>query len=274
MTTINTNTSALITQLAMKRNERDATKAMEQLATGKRINRASDDAAGSAVVVKMNSIIKGLDQVTRNANDAIAMTETADGALDGITNILQRMRELAVQAASGTATNRDLSDVEFQSLKVELGRIAENTELNNIKLLDGTSAQGEGFQFQVGTRRGQTITIRIPDFSTAGQMAPVGNSNILTSDAASSAISEIDAAIDNVLVARADVGALVSRLRNTLNNLSTTTQNAQASRSEILDADYALATTELARTQVIQEAATAILAQANMTQQQVLKLLQ
>jgi flagellin len=274
MTTINTNTSALITQLAMKRNERDATKAMEQLATGKRINRASDDAAGSAVVVKMNGIIKGLDQVTRNANDAIAMTETADGALDGITNILQRMRELAVQAASGTATNRDLSDVEFQSLKVELGRIAENTELNDIKLLDGSSAQGDGFQFQVGTRRGQTITIRIPDFSTAGQMAPVANSNILTSDAASSAISEIDAAIDNVLVARADVGALVSRLRNTLNNLSTTTQNAQASRSEILDADYAHATTELARTQVIQEAATAILAQANMTQQQVLKLLQ
>lgn len=274
MTTINTNTSALITQLAMKRNERDNTKAMEQLSTGKRINRAADDAAGLAVVVKMNGIIKGLDQVTRNANDAIAMTETADGALGGITEILQRMRELAVQAASDTATNRDLSDVEFQSLKVELDRIAENTELNDIKLLNGSSPGGMGFDFQIGTRRGQTITINIPDFTTSGQMSPVVGSGVGTQAGASEAISQIDQAIDNVLSSRADVGALVSRLRATIENLNSTSQNAESSRSEILDADYALASTELARTQIIQEAATAILAQANMTQQQVLKLLQ
>ena len=272
MTTINTNTSALITQLAMKRNERDNTKAMEQLSTGKRINRAADDASGLAVVVKMNGTIKGLDQVTRNANDAIAMTETADAALDGITGILQRMRELATQAASDTATNRDMSDTEFQSLKVELGRIAANTELNDIKLLNGSSAGG--FDFQIGTRRGQTINILIPDFSLTGQLSPVAASGVGSQTGANDSIAQIDSAIDNVLSARSDVGALVSRLRTTIENLNSTTQNAEASRSEILDADYATASTELARTQIIQQAATAILAQANMTQQQVLKLLQ
>ena len=272
MTTINTNTSALITQLAMKRNERATTKAMEQLSTGKRINRAADDAAGAAVVVKMNGTIKGLEQVSRNANDAISMSETADGALGEITNILQRMRELAVQAANATAANRDLTDVEFQGLKTELNRMAQTTELNDIKLLDGSTP--DGFVFQVGTRKGQTITIRLPDFTFNGKMSGVATLGTTTAENASAAITGIDQALDNVIASRADVGATISRLRTTVNNLDSIRLNSLAARSRILDADYAAASTEVARTQIIQQAATAILAQANATQQSVLKMLQ
>lgn len=272
MTTINTNISALITQLAMKRNERATTMAMEQLSTGKRINRASDDAAGSAVVIKMNGIIKGLDQVERNANDAIAMADTADSALGEISDILQRMRELAVQAATETAVNRDLTDTEFQGLKAELNRMAQTAELNDIKLLDGGTP--DGFVFQVGTRKGQTITINLPDFTFNGRMSGVVGSNTNTLDNASASITAIDEAIDHVIHSRSDLGATISRLRTTVDNLASVNQNTQAARGEIRDADYATTSTELARTQIIQEAATAVLAQANMTTQQVLKLLQ
>lgn len=276
MTTINTNTSALITQLAMKRNERDNTAAMEQLSTGKRINRASDDAAGLAVAVKMNGIIKGLEQVTRNANDAVSLSETADSALDGVTQILLRLRELAVQSASDTATNRALSDVEFQSLIEEIDRVATHTELNDIKLLNGESPGDQGFFFQIGTRRSQTVNITLPNFSTAngGQMSVLSGASVATQDGANSAIGAIDTALDRVLSARADLGATISRLYTTVDNLTATTENSLLARSRIVDADYAAASTELARTRIIQEAATAILAQANLTQQQVLKLLQ
>jgi flagellin len=274
MTTINTNTSALLTQLAMTRNERTRSSVMEQLSTGNRINHASDDAAGMAVSVKMKGIITGLGQVARNANDAISMSETADSALGEMGDILQRMRELSVQSATESTTNRDLIDVEFQSLKTEINRIAAMTDLSDISLLDGSTP--EGFVFQVGTRAGQTINIKVPNFTTGtgGEMAGIQGLSTLSLTDANDAIGAIDEALDRVIVTRADLGATISRLGTTVNNLLNQQQNTESARSRVMDANYAWASTELARTQIIQEAATSILAQANMTQQQVLKLLQ
>ena len=273
MTTINTNTAALLTQLAMTRNERQRSAVMEQLSTGNRINHASDDASGMAVAVKMKGVIAGLGQVARNANDAISMSETADSALGEISDIMQRMRELAVQASSDTAKDRDLSDVEFQNLKTEINRIASTSNLSDINLLDGQAAANGGFQFQVGTRAGEVIAISIPDFTFAGATGVIQDSSIATTEGAVAAMSAIDTAIDSVITTRADIGATMSRLSSTVDNIINRQQNTQASRSRVMDADYAWASTELARTQIIQEAATSVLAQANATQQQILKLL-
>ena len=330
MPVINTNVAATITSNALAKNERAMGQTMERLSTGQRINSAADDAAGLAISSKMTSQIRGLDQAVRNGNDAISMIQTADGAMLEVTNMLQRMRELTVQAASNTNGNADLTalNTEFEALTAQIQSISENTEWNGTKLLDGSAGS---FSFQVGANANQTISIEFADLNvnfgdttTAGSEASLaGNADgttpgaadatvgaldiftgldqatsITTSPAAAdktkdlgalefvdssgasvlgsalaTTITQLDTAPARVSSHRATLGATINRLEYAVDNLANVSQNTAASRSRILDADYASESTELARTQIIQQAGTAMLAQANQQAQSVLALL-
>ncbi len=288
MTVINTNTAATITSNAMATNSRSMSQAMERLSTGQRINSASDDAAGLAISSKMTSQIRGLDQAVRNGNDAIAMIQTADGAAIEVSNMLQRMRELSVQAASGTNTTDDITSLntEFAALRDQIDVVAENTEWNGTAILDGsvgsTVSATNVVSFQIGANNAQTIAIDFGDFNLAAgaTAAAAGVSkgalgadiSALEVDTAA-VITTLDAAIAGVNSQRASYGSMVNRLEYAVDNLANVSQNAAASRSQILDADYATESTELARTQIIQQAGTAMLAQANQQSQSVLALL-
>ena len=300
MTVINTNVAASITANALTKNERAMSQAMERLSTGQRINSASDDAAGLAISSRMTSQVNGLNMAVRNANDAISMVQTADGAAVEVSNMLQRMRELAVQAASETtsATDRDALNVEFEALTAEIERIADNTQWNGTTLLDGTIGTNGAVAFQIGANASQTVTVTFADFETAhASMVSTGglfegldnatvnsgttgnNSHDLasrdvdTTSNAGTAITQIDFALTHLNTHRAALGAAINRLEYAADNLANVSQNTSASRSQILDADYASETTELARTQIIQQAATAMLSQANQQAQSVLALL-
>ena len=277
MTVINTNVKSLIAQQALVSNGRKMSDAMEQLSTGKRINSAADDAAGLSIASKMTSQIRGLNQAVRNANDGISMIQTAEGALNEVTNMLQRMRELAVQTVNGTNTTADKSalQAEFLELQTEIKRVAANTEWNGVAILAG-SANGTGpsVSFQIGANSGQTVAVTFSDLSsTVGGMATVLATATTFSAATTTAISNLDTAIAGVATFRGDLGAKINRLTYTVDNLQNVATNTAASRSRIEDADYAQATTELARTQIIQQAATAMLAQANQSNSSVLSLL-
>ena len=293
MTVINTNNAATITANALTKNERAMSQAMERLSTGVRINSASDDAAGLAISSRMTSQVNGLNMAVRNANDAISLVQTADGALSEVTNMLQRMRELAVQAASGTMSTTDQAalSAEFEALTLGIDAIADNTQWNGTQLLDATSNSG-AFSFQVGANASQTISVTIRDFTTdggsTGAMENLDDAtttdfedDLLTLDAiaitsaseATDAITELSNAITRVDTERAALGSVISRLEYAADNLANVAQNTSASRSRILDADYASETTELARTQIIQQAGTAMLSQANQQAQSVLALL-
>jgi len=393
MPVINTNVSSLIAQNAISSNSRAQSSAMQQLSTGLRISGAKDDAAGLAIASKMTSQIKGLDQAVRNANDAISMLQTADGALVAVGDMMQRMRELAVQGASDTnvASDRTALNAEFSQLKTEITRITKNTQWNGMNILDGSN-NGGTFNFQIGASSGQSFntTIANAGFSTAGTTATsvvsgVGSAEVstvtlagtstfkendtitinangaqfqytitaakaatyttaesvagagiklladdvyagfaaasqtfngltlahtastavitLTGNAAnpngftatsstsggslatlsaldvtsqgtaSAAILGLDNAIAATNTQRSGLGATINRLTYAADNLANVSQNAQASRSRIQDTDYAKTSTELARTQIIAQAATAMLAQANQSQQSVLALL-
>jgi flagellin len=277
MTVINTNIKSLISQAAIDRNTRDLDKAMEQLSTGKRINSAADDAAGLAISNKMTAQIRGLNQAVRNANDGISMLQTAEGATQEITNMLQRMRELAVQAANGTYSSGDRSamNLEYQQLHEEIGRIQENTQWNGTSLFTSAGYAASAVHFQVGMNGDSTSTISA-DLSILKSATDnvSANSNLLQLSAASNSLQSIDSAIAAVDGFRAEIGAKINRLTYAGDNLTNVSTNTQASRSRILDTDYAKAASELARTQIIQQAATSILAQANQSQQSVLQLLQ
>jgi len=387
MSVINTNVNAVLSQNALVKNERAMSSAMEQLSTGKRINKAADDAAGLAIVSKMTAQIRGLEQATRNVNDAISMLQTAEGATGEITNMLQRMRELAVQGNSGTNNADEVAAIaaEFSALKVAINDIADTTQWNGVDIIDGTKSSNANAapKYQIGANDGQTLTVNMGDLSldgyVAGQQSAVtvtytatgdiadttsytidgkvfsstaiggaqnigamkdalnahgefserfvasiasgattvltitekagyeknnGNSGItvtvegtanrtIGTPSASTAgvkgmganlsnlgvtdsnvIATLDSALRAVASQRADFGAVMNRLEYTADNLANVSQNTQASRSRIEDADYAKATTELARTQIIQQAGTAMLAQANQQSQGVLALLQ
>jgi len=307
MATINTNMSANIATNAMTRNERTMGATMERLSTGIRINSAKDDAAGLAISSKMSSQINGLNQAVRNANDAISMIQVAEGAMGGMTNQLQRMRELAVQAISDSNTNADRTalDNEFNELKAGIHDLAQDTQWNGTALLTGAIGSTGTVTFQIGANANQTIAVTFADFSAdnASNNASAGNNattkplQSLTNDAttatknvvlgaisstglditsaanAKASLYALSDAINNVDAQRASLGASMSRLEYASDNLTNVAQNTSAARSRILDADYAAETTELARTQIIQQAATAMLAQANQSQQQVLALL-
>ena len=291
MTVINTNVAATITANALTKNERAMSQAMERLSTGQRINSAGDDAAGLAISSRMTTYLTGLDMAVRNATDAISMIQTADGALIEMTNMLQRMRELAVQASSGTysATDRDALNVEFEALTAAVEDIADDTQWNGVSLLNGASA----FSFHVGANASQTISLTIADFETEESSmtsgifealadATTNNDNsgddldsldVDTVSNAGTALTYITTALGRIESHRATLGATINRLEYAADNLANVSQNTLASRSRVLDADYASETTELAKTQIIQQAATAMLSQANQQAQSVLALL-
>jgi flagellin len=390
MAVINTNIAATITSNAMAKNERAMTQTMERLATGTRVNSASDDAAGLAISSKMTAQVRGLSQAVRNGNDAIAMLQTADGAAVEVSNMLQRMRELTVQGGTGTLSSTDLTalNTEFVALRTEMERIANNTQWNGEALLDGTAGDSNGTAvFQVGAKALQTVSVELGDWnlnSTAvtgvaavytatgtidnaavsamngdfvisdGQntvtitmdstdatqdsvaelaalieadgsltrltasdssgvllltydnaalvsVAPTtslaganlalttttagvtATSNVYGTDlsaiaidtdtGANAAIASLDTALNGINAQRAVFGAGMNRLEYAIDNLTNVSENAMASRSRIEDADYAAETSELARTQIIQQAGTAMLTQANQQTQSVLALL-
>ena len=397
MTTINTNVSSLLARNALVANERSMSTAMERLSTGVRINNAQDDAAGLAIASKMTSQIRGLDQAVRNANDAVSLIQTAEGALIETSNMLQRMRELAVQASSdtNTLTDRTALNQEFVSLRSEINRVAQNTQWNGTNILTkqgGSSADGI-HKFQVGANANQTIDLTIGNYQTtsstqggtataatttsgsgqgataaaqvstytvagtiavgdvfnltvgdksfthtvtalaasndlsrdavfdamvagigdvsgvgftagtqtatsgaklrtytasstafgsnsfniasgtAGLLSGVNASSITTAANANSAVGAVTTALATVNTGRSEMGATMNRLQYAADNLANVARNATESRGRVMDADYAKETTELARTQIISQAGTAMLAQANQMKQTVLSLL-
>lgn len=277
MTVINTNIKSLVSQNAIAKNNSALTAAMEQLSTGKRINSASDDAAGLAISSRMTSQIKGLDQAVRNGNDAISMLQTTEGATIEMSNMLQRMRELAIQASNDTYSlkDREFLDIEYQQLISEINRVTTDTQWNGMNVLDGTAGtNADGLlEFQIGANEGQTITHTIPDLSSDGDLSMIGGTDILDRSNAAEAITQVDDALGVINTVRAGIGAVVNRITYAVDNLSNVSLNTSASRSRIMDADYAKASSELARAQIVEQAATAMLAQANQQPQSVMQLL-
>ena len=233
-----------------------------------------------AIATRLTSQIRGLNQAVRNANDGISLLQTAEGATEQVTNMLQRMRELAIQASNDTNNTNDRSylDLEFQALTTQIGVIATNTQWNGSNVLDGTSrGSGSGvFSFQVGANSGQTIAVTLSNMTTnsaAGKLSAVTSNQITSTTAAASALSTIITALDTVSMERSNMGAVISRLQFAADNLANVSAKAQESRSRIEDTDYSQATTELAKRNIIQQAAQAMLAQANQQPMMVLQLL-
>ena len=291
MAVVNTNVNAAIAQNALVKNERHMNTAMERLSTGQRINSAGDDAAGLAISSRMTSQIKGLSVGIRNANDAISMINTADGALIEVSNMLQRMRELALQSANGTTTaaDRDYLSAEYANLLSEISRIALNTQWNGGDILDGTAnGTSSTVAYQVGANGGQTVSVNFGNFTQSAVASTSGTFEVLASshatisaannsaaiNTASGAVVALDSAITAVNSQRATFGAAINQLTYAVDNLASVKVNAEAARSRVLDTDYAVETSELARAQIIQQAGTAMLAQANQLPQTVLSLLQ
>ncbi len=272
MSVINTNVKSIMAQNALTTNNRALSKAMEQLSTGKRINGASDDAAGLAISSRMQAQIRGLNQGVRNANDAISMLQTAEGSTKEITNMLERMRELAVQAANDTYGSEDRTAIstEVSQLQDEITRIATNTEWNGKKILGENNGE---YTYQVGAGSTTTSAVSVTFSAMSAGALTVDALTVSSFSFAQEAISKIDIAIQAVDTFRATLGAKINRMTSAADNLANISMNTAASRSRIEDTDYAAATTELARTQIIQQAATAMLAQANQQPQAVLSLL-
>jgi len=275
-TVINTNVKALVSTSALVKNSRVMANTMESLSTGSRINKASDDAAGLSIRENMTAQIKGLNAAVRNANDAISMLQTADGALNEVADMLQRMRELGTLAQNDTysTAQRVAMNDEFAQLQSEIDRIADNTQWNGMNLLDGTGGNWGGgslFTFQVGANAGQTISVAIAGMGIAS--LGISAVSIGTVADARDAVTALDDAISVLNTRRSVIGSVINRLTHAVDNLTNVSQNATESRSRVTDTDYATATSELARTQIVQQAATAILAQANQQPQMVLSLL-
>lgn len=278
MTVINTNVAAMAAKNALAVNNRSLASAMESLATGKRVNSAADDAAGLSIIDNMTSYIRGIDQAVRNAHDGIGLLSTAEGALIEQSNMLQRMREIAVAAATDTVTDtqRDYLDLEYQALEAEIDRIGAQTEWNGDGILDAGGGVGDNgtYVFQVGADASQTISVAIGSMATGGTLSAIATLDVQDQTNATAAITAIDTAIAVVAAQRATIGAGINRLEHAIDNLSIVSQESAASRSQVQDTDYASATTALAKGQIIQQAATAMLAQANQAPATVLALLQ
>ena len=249
-------------------------KSMERLSSGLRINRAADDAAGLAVSEEMRTQIRGMRVASRNSLDGVSLVQVADGALGNVTDMLQRIRDLAVQAANGTYTDaqRGNLDTEVQQLMNEIGKTGTDTEFNNIKILAGSVATAaSAVTLQVGANAAQSIAFTIATVS-ATQLGIAGLA-ITTAAAAATAIVSIDAAIATITTARANLGAIQNRLEQTISRLGLTSENLQASESRIRDADMALEMITFTKNQILQQSGTAMLAQANQAPQNILSLL-
>jgi len=276
MTVINSNTAALRATNASAMANKSLSTAMERLSTGKRINSAKDDAAGLAIAASMTSQIRGMSQGIRNANDGISMAQTAEGALDEVTNMLQRMRELTVQAGNGTYASTDLTNIksEMDALAGQITNVVANTTFNGVSLFPATAASKS---IQAGAEGGDAITLSLskPDLTAAVASGAVVTATDVTATTPdfTVAINAFDTAITNVATSRAGLGAIQNRLESAVNNMTTNVTNLSDAKSRIEDADFSTETTALAKAQILSQASTAMLAQANQSQQGVLKLL-
>jgi len=277
MPVINTNVNALLAQQTSIKNSREMAGAMQQLSSGRRIGSAKDDAAGIAIGESMTAQVRGLNQAIRNVNDGVNLAQTADGALGETANMLQRMRELAVQSSSGTysTTQRGYLQTEFTALASQIDKVASETTWNGMTVLTGTtgSTATGTFTFQSGQASGQSISVSITSMALSGMAMTAEAVGISSAASASSAIASIDTAIGLVNTQRAIIGAGINQMTYAADNLTNISGNIQASRSTIMDTDYATASTQLSKAQIIQQASTAMLAQANQQPQSVLALL-
>ncbi len=263
---------SLNSQRALNMSQKSMATALERLSSGLRVNRAADDAAGLAIAERFTSQIRGLSQAVRNANDGISMVQTGEGALGELTNAMQRMRELGVQAANGIYNNTDRAslNLEFEQLNEEITRIIESTEFNDQQILKGTA-----IVFQVGFQNTSTdkITISSNNLATASAMTALSGLTISTVAGAGSALDLLEDSIELITSERAKYGAAQNRLESTIRNLENVVENQSAAKIRIMDADFAKETAELTRTQILQQAGTSMLAQANQLPSNVLSLL-
>ena len=269
---INSNVEALNAHRNLLATTNVLSKSMERLSSGLRINRASDDAAGLAISEKLRGQVKGLNQAVRNAQDGISFIQTAEGALNETHSILQRMRELAVQGANDTLTDQDRDAIqqEINSLLAEVDRIANTTEFNTKKLLNGDAAT-TALNFQIGANTGQSIAVTIATATTAA--LTINGISVGSHSLANQAIASLDNAIKAISESRAKLGAIQNRLEHTITNLGVAAENLAASESRIRDADMAQEMVTFTKLQILQQAGTAMLAQANLAPQSVLALL-
>jgi len=269
---VNTNVSSLNAQRQVFNVSNSLSTSFERLSSGFRINGASDDAAGLQITERMTSQIQGLDQAARNANDAISLTQTAEGALDESTTALQRIRTLAIQAQNGinSAEDRAALSSEITALKQEVSRIARDTEFAGLSILKGNFSA----DFLVGANQGQTVTVEIGDTANSFGTAGLGVSGTVDTDGnADTLLGQVDDALSKIGTVRSDLGALQNRFQSTIRNLSNISENVSAARSQIRDTDFATETASLTRNQIMQQASTTVLAQANQRPQAALSLL-
>ena len=269
---VNTNVSSINGQRQLFNSGNALSTSFERLSSGFRINRAADDAAGLQISDRMTSQIQGLNQAVRNANDAISLTQTAEGALQEITSSLQRIRQLAVQSQNGinSSSDRTALQKEVSALKQEISRIGNNTQFAGVDLLTGNYSAA----FLVGANGGQTISVNLSRTGGYGASGlSLASLTVATASGASAALTTIDTAISTIGAARADLGALQNRFQSTIRNLSNIVENISGARSRIRDTDFATETAELTRNQIVQQASLSVLSQANQRPQSALSLL-
>jgi flagellin len=274
---INTNVASLNSQRQLMKSSNSLATTMERLSSGLRVNSAKDDAAGLAIADRMNSQIRGMGVAVRNANDGISLSQTAESGMGEMTETLQRMRDLGIQAANTGAvseTDRDKLQAEFSQLNDELTRIVKNTEFNGKKILNGSLAGGVNFQIGANTSSDNQIAVSVGNMSATLSdvtLASIGAG--ASADDILSAVNKIDTAIEGIDTARAKLGAIQNRFTTTISNLSSSIENQSAAKSRIMDTDFAKETAALSRNQILQQAGTAMLGQANQGGQSVLGLL-
>ena len=276
--TVNTNVASMNVQKNLSRASDALSTSMTRLSSGLKINSAKDDAAGLQIASRMTSQIRGQNMAIKNANDGISMAQTAEGALQESSNILQRMRELGVQSASGSNSVKDRGalDKEYQAMALELTRISKSTNLNGINLLDGSAGTAGLVQIQVGsgTAGENQIGLQLPKTAVDADtlLTAVGDLNTVTT--AKTAVDSIDTALQTINDMRADLGATQNRLTSTVSNLQNINENVSAALGRVQDTDFAAETAQMTKQQTLQQASTAVLAQANQLPSAVLKLLQ
>ena len=273
---IGTNIASMAAQRNLSKTTGEMQKTFNRLSSGNRITSAADDSAGLAISENLNAQIRSLKQAERNTNDGISFVQVAEGGLSEVGNILVRLRELSIQAASDTIGDRERGfiDKEYQSLKQEVDRIANTTNFNGTPLLNG-GAQKDNLEIQVGARNNEADRIKfaVNEFDVRSDKLGIDGISSLSVDSARESLDKLDEAIAHVTGARAGLGAMQNKLQSTTNTISIAKENLANARSRITDADIAEEATNLSRSQILQQAGVAVLAQANSSQQQALKLL-
>lgn len=272
---INTNVSSIAAQRSLSTNNRESQDTLAKLSSGSRITKAADDAAGLAISEKMKGQIRSSVQANRNANDGISMVQTAEGGLNEVSNMLTRLRELSIQSASDTVGDRERSytNMEYQNLKSEIERISQSTEFNGKKLLNGTSGVVD---FQIGTNNDafqDRISFDASSTNSGLESLQIGEIDVSTKEGAQTSLAKIDEATDLISGQRANLGAIQNRLISTSNNLEISVENLSAANSRIRDVDYAIETAKNAKNQILNQAGTSVLSQANAQGQNALRLL-